>query len=498
MPRFERSHPHRPASTIGAAALAVLAVVVPSVILASCGLDYGSAGPSGVCKSPVHAIPSTLRLEVGRAAWVQVRDGAAPSPPGLSQMCGNVRIEPTSQITLLYWRPGEVLITGVTAGQASVGLWIDEKLVTTIPVQVVAPVSAYPIVAVGGQDICFLSETGGLFCSGATGYFPFDTWWPARIPLREPLTQVAEGYYHGCGIAASGTVYCWGQGQFGRNSPVARAVTPSDTPVQFPVGPARSVGVGESSGCALTMLRKVECWGLNYLGQLGVPIETRTDFTVVAVPTPDNMMAIAVGDNYACSLDGDRRAWCWGKSGEGQLGTAQEDQICGIEGYHCLPAPAPVAGGLRFDFIAAARTHTCAIAVDGATWCWGANNHGQLGTGDTVSTREPRRAAVGLSFTALALGLLHSCGLSADGAVYCWGRGTEGQLGDGLLTDISSTPVRVQSSVAFKSVSAGGLNTCAVPVNGPAVCWGDGTFFQLGRGSNQAVAATPTKVSGQP
>jgi alpha-tubulin suppressor-like RCC1 family protein len=291
-------------------------------------------------------------------------------------------------------------------------------------------------------------------------------------------------------------VYCWGQRPWGTNQPVLGfgGLTP---PSQLPVGPAQSVGVGESFGCALTLLRRVECWGLSGLGSLGVPGNTSGTFMIATVPTPENMTAIAVGQGHACALDGEGRAWCWGRSGEGQLGTTQEDQACGFED-RCLPTPASVAGDLRLAAIAAGRLHTCAIAIDGAAWCWGSNHMGQLGTGDLLDSREPRRVALGLSFTALALGSHHSCGLTGVGAIYCWGRGKEGELGDGMFTELSSTPVRVQGSAPFRSLSAGGLNTCAVQVNGPVMCWGDGTFNQLGRGSDQAAASTPTKWSGQP
>ena len=476
---------------------ALLAALIPSVLLVSCELDYGSAGPSGVCQGQIHAVPATLRIEVGRAAWVQVRDGPAPAPPGLSQLCANVAFEATPNVTLLYWRSGEVLIAGVAAGQTSVELQIGGSTVATIPVQIVAPASAYQVVSVGIQNICALSEGGSLFCAGVSSYFPLESWWPARIPLIEPLIQVATRNGFGCGTAASGTVYCWGQGQFGQGSPVVWANTPSDTPTPLLVGPARSVGVGESFGCALTVLRAVECWGQNYLGQLGVPRDSLGSFKLASVPTPENMTAIAVGSGHACALDGTGGAWCWGRSGEGQLGTTQADQQCGLE-YRCLPAPARVAGDLRFAAIAAGWLHTCAIAVEGTAWCWGANAQGQLGTGDLLDSRVPRRAAVGLSFTALALGTFHSCGLTTGGLIYCWGRGREGQLGDGTFTGVATTPVQVQSAFAFRSISAGGLNTCAVPVSGAALCWGEGMSFQLGRGADQTATATPTRISGQP
>src|SRR5687767_3576996 len=124
MPRFEIPHSNRAGRTTGDAGFALLAALVPSVLLVGCGFEYGSAEPSGNCRSQIHAVPATLRMEVGRAAWVQVRDGPAPAPPGLSQMCANVAFEATPKVRLLYWRSGEVLIAGVSAGQTAVELLI--------------------------------------------------------------------------------------------------------------------------------------------------------------------------------------------------------------------------------------------------------------------------------------------------------------------------------------------------------------------------------------
>ena len=37
----------------------------------------------------------------------------------------------------------------------------------------------------------------------------------------------------------------------------------------------------------------------------------------------------------------------------------------------------------------------CAVGVDGKAWCWGPNDYGQLGTGDTGQAFAPRTAAAG-------------------------------------------------------------------------------------------------------
>src|SRR6185295_12107401 len=37
--------------------------------------------------------------------------------------------------------------------------------------------------------------------------------------------------------------------------------------------------------------------------------------------------------------------------------------------------------------------HTCALRGDGTLWCWGSNDHGQLGIGTLVDTHTPAQVA---------------------------------------------------------------------------------------------------------
>jgi alpha-tubulin suppressor-like RCC1 family protein len=67
-----------------------------------------------------------------------------------------------------------------------------------------------------------------------------------------------------------------------------------------------------------------------------------------------------------------------------------------------------------------------------------------------------------------------------DGAAYCWGANDDGQLGNGELTQ-SPVPVAVSGGYTFSEISAGDGHGCAVTDGGDAYCWGSNLKGQLGQ-----------------
>lgn len=60
-------------------------------------------------------------------------------------------------------------------------------------------------------------------------------------------------------------------------------------------------------------------------------------------------------------------------------------------------------------------------------------------------------------------GVGHTCGVTTDSVAYCWGGNEHGQLGNGTHTE-SLWPVRVRAGgLRFRPVTAGGDQTCAWP-----------------------------------
>ena len=102
---------------------------------------------------------------------------------------------------------------------------------------------------------------------------------------------------------------------------------------------------------------------------------------------------------------------------------------------HSVAGP-PASTEHRYVEISAGVSHTCAVGLDGLSYCWGSGSHYQLGSlavRPCVEGTCPYPMPVeGGSFTAVAAGASHSCGISGRRLV-CWGRNQHGQLGDGGL-----------------------------------------------------------------
>ena len=88
---------------------------------------------------------------------------------------------------------------------------------------------------------------------------------------------------------------------------------------------------------------------------------------------------------------------------------------------------------------------TCAARSDGTDWCWGLNQHGQLGTGVAGHSASPVQV-VGTHWTGrLTTGGALVCALDDADVTWCWGENTYGGIGDGTLgaANDRTTPTEV-------------------------------------------------------
>ena len=251
-----------------------------------------------------------------------------------------------------------------------------------------------------------------------------------------------------------------------------------------------SISAGSDRSCAIED-GKAYCWGDNTFGALGDGSTGGHASMPVAVDTSGvlagrTLTQISAGGSYTCALDTAGAAYCWGFNEFGQLGD-------GSTANSSVPVAVDASGalaGLTLTQISVGTEATCALDTAGAVYCWGFNQFGQLGDGDTFNSSVPvavdtSGALAGKTITQISVGSQGQvCALDSAGAAYCWGRlGLGGGLGDGS-TSGSIVPVAVDTGgvLAGKTLTqiSAGTSTCALDTAGAAYCWGLGT---LGDGS---------------
>lgn len=203
---------------------------------------------------------------------------------------------------------------------------------------------------------------------------------------------------------------------------------------------------------------------------------------------------------------------------------------------------------LRFASVSSASAHSCALTTAGKAYCWGSNEHGQLGTRQP-SDRCERLVTVGMKgtietfrtayrcsllplavdteqrFASVSVGDSRSCAVTAAGAAHCWGGGDAvptalpggvtfrsiSEAACGVSTRDEgfcwagtprSAPVAVPGGISFAQIDKGADHSCGVATDGAAWCWGRNFYGELGvsgpleRCGDWECAATPVRVDG--
>lgn len=311
-------------------------------------------------------------------------------------------------------------------------------------------------VAAGGEHTCALLETGALRCWG-----------------RGDEGQLGYGNTDSLGGLAERTPDVIGDVALG--------------------GAVQQVVAGAYHTCALLDTGAVRCWGENDQGQLGYGHTARIgDDELVASVAPlalrGSVKRLAAGDYHTCALLESGEIQCWGVNNDGQLGYGHTDEIGDDEDLSLLPS---VAVGDQVVDIAAGFNHTCAALVGGGVRCWGANEYGELARDAPITVGDDELPAdvgvidIGGAIEALAAGGDHTCALLVGGGVRCWGRNDRGQLGYGntdVIGDALSPAMAGDVPVGrpVRAIDVGTDFTCALLDSGEVTCWGVNNIGELG------------------
>lgn len=283
---------------------------------------------------------------------------------------------------------------------------------------------------------------------------------PVDVAGLQDAIAISAGAGHTCAVTRAGGAKCWGNNVFGQLGDGTTEVRTTPVDVVGLTSGVQAIAAGGNFTCALMTSTAVKCWGSDAAGQLGVtsvaqqcgspPLVFSCSPTPVDIAGLSGVRAIAVSGfgQHGCAVTSAARMECWGSNIAGQLGVATAD-VCTDQ--PCSSTPQDV-GLENVTAIGLGTTHTCAAVSTGGALCWGDNNAGQLGDG-TGTRRLAPVAVQGLSANVgmISAGELDTCAYIAAGDVRCWGADGIDELGDGTAGDpvcgCSMTPVSVYGLV---------------------------------------------------
>lgn len=148
----------------------------------------------------------------------------------------------------------------------------------------------------------------------------------------------------------------------------------------------------------------LRCWG----GEAGAGATSLSGATAVS--------SVAVGDSHGCYATTDKRAWCWGRGQEGQLGH-------GSQPIARVTSAVEVIGLWDVEDIAVVEATSCARRANGRLACWGSNQGGFLGAGEAAPLSSVPVDFQGIDEVSdLSMHGITAC-VVRRGDVWCWGAG---------------------------------------------------------------------------
>jgi alpha-tubulin suppressor-like RCC1 family protein len=234
-----------------------------------------------------------------------------------------------------------------------------------------------------------------------------------------------------------------------------------------------------SSGIGLTIAIKSDgtlwSWGINGHGALGrnLPNDELIQNTPVQVGTENDWVKISAGDVNACAIKSDGSLWCWGWNEHSQLGdgTNVDKRL-----------PTRIGQESVWRDISIGSNRTCGIKNDGSLWEWG-----ELGFESNpalIHHEIPTQVGNDVDWVKVNVGQFCTMAMKANGSLWAWGDNKFGIYGNGYFNNNSLIPIQIGLDHDWQDFSIRGYHTIAIKQNGTIWSWGANTNGELGNGSS--------------
>lgn len=279
-----------------------------------------------------------------------------------------------------------------------------------------------------------------------------------------------------------------------------------------------SMCLGYAHSCVVFNQRTVKCAGnqqnigTGSSGTIGSTVnELGDNLPFIDFGIGDQLITkVTCGSAHSCVLFDSEKVKCFGSNSAGQIGIGVTISIVGNStGYVGDTLPfINIGNGLKIKGLASGRFHNCVLVPGNKVKCFGNNDSGQLGYGNTarIGTDSSKLGDflpfldfgtnVEVDTIYLESAAFHTCiGLLKPTEyaqrIKCWGLGSFFRLGYGNNTNIGDKPgqmgdnlplVDLGSESRVMQMSLGVAHVCAMLIDRVVKCWGSGLSGKLGLG----------------
>jgi len=328
---------------------------------------------------------------------------------------------------------------------------------------------------------------------------------PVQVPgtTWSVLGSSSSSYQTCYGIKSDGTLWSWGDNEYGLLANDGPTSQNQSSPIQVPGTTWKAAFGGRNTALASKTDGTLWNWGSNPEGGLGQ--NNRTQYSSpkqigAGTDWAGTYAMIAVGEGHQGAIKTDGTMWVWGQNYAGELG-----QNVAAPSHRSSPCqiPGTTWRDLKFTGRAGLATKT-----DGTLWSWGYDIYGQLGLnqgGPTAKKSSPTQVGTDTTWSGVGdVGYSGYCSwaLKTDGTLWAWGSNEYGALGLNQSTTLKlSSPTQIPGTTwvnlaTAQVAGAGNPIIFATKTDGTLWSWGvNQGDWKGGLGQNDIInRSSPTQI----
>jgi len=228
-----------------------------------------------------------------------------------------------------------------------------------------------------------VSENGSVYSWGGNGwgqlgvgdYYTRNKPKLVRRLADKKIISIFTGARHSGAVTSSDVVYSWGNnlsGQLGLSSTKNRKRA---RPIENLNGKKIVSIVGGQDWTLAIAEDQVYSWGHNQVGQLGLgDFSDRNEPQIISDLSDKKVINIGTGNQYSVAVTASGTVYVWGANALGELGNKVSKEA--------KNSPQLVESLEKIASVVAGANHVLAVSEERKIFCWGFNGFGQLGLGN--------------------------------------------------------------------------------------------------------------------